>query len=82
MAKMSKQKPEAGTDAGIHRRIFAKLIKNNKAQEVYEAEDAMFSFIEKVKAEMVKKHLTEGVHFLLEFGQDEMQKAGRTKNSS
>lgn len=58
MKKIAKKRATIGTDAGIHHRLFAKLMKNKKAQEAYEAEDAMFNFIEKVKAEMVKKHLT------------------------
>ena len=58
MKKAKKKAVVIGTDADIHHRIFTKLMKNKKAQETYEAEDAMFNFIEKVKAEMVKKNLT------------------------
>lgn len=58
MKKAIKKAVNVGTDPDIHHKLFAKLMKNKKAQEAYEAEDAMFNFIEKVKAEMVKKHLT------------------------
>jgi DNA-binding phage protein len=48
----------AGTDSRVHHRLFAKLMKNKRAQEAYEAEGAMFDFIEKIKAEMTRKHMT------------------------
>jgi len=49
---------KAGTDGSIHHRLFNRLMKNKKAQEAYEAESVMFNFIEKIKAEMARKHLT------------------------
>jgi transcriptional regulator with XRE-family HTH domain len=33
-------------------------MKNKRAQEAYEAEGAMFDFIEQIKTVMAKKHLT------------------------
>jgi DNA-binding phage protein len=51
-------RPGIGTDSRIHQRLFAKLMKNKRAQEAYEAEGAMFDFIEQIKEEMTRKHLT------------------------
>ncbi len=53
-----RKKGNIGTDDRIHHRLFAKLMKNKRAQEAYEAEGAMFDFIERIKAEMARKHLT------------------------
>ena len=56
--KKTKGPVKFGTDGQIHHKLFGQLMKNKRAQESYEAEDVMFGFIEKVRAEMVKKHLT------------------------
>ncbi len=47
-----------GSDPHIHEDIFKQIMKNKKARESYDSEGIMFDFIEKVKAEMKKKHLT------------------------
>jgi DNA-binding phage protein len=47
-----------GTDPDIHHRLFEKLMKNKSAQDAYNSEEVMFNFIEDIKKEMVRKHLT------------------------
>lgn len=56
--KKTIKKAKIGTDSHIHNDIFKQIMKNKKAMEAYDAESIMFDFIEKVKAEMKKKHLT------------------------
>jgi len=51
-------RPGIGTDSRIHHRLFTELMKDKRAQEAYETEGAMFDFIEQIKAEMTRKHLT------------------------
>ena len=59
MKKYKKAKKTAvGTDSGIHGRIFEKIMKDRRAVEAYQAEDIMFKFVEQIKREMERKHLT------------------------
>jgi DNA-binding phage protein len=53
-----KKKLDFGTDDKIHDRVFAKLMKNPKAQETYAVEEAMFNFVEAIKKDMAEKHLS------------------------
>lgn len=53
-----KAKAGIGTDDKIHDKLFAKLMKSKRAQEAFEAEGAMFDFIEQIKTEMSRKHLS------------------------
>jgi predicted transcriptional regulator len=57
--KTKKGKSEnVGVDSKINDQIFDKLMKSKIAQEAYYEEKAMFHYIESLKKEMTKKHLT------------------------
>lgn len=56
--KKTIEKSRIGTDSHIHNDIFKEIMKNKKAKESFDTESIMFDFIEKVKSEMKKKHLT------------------------
>jgi hypothetical protein len=60
MKQIAKRKDKTTTfaDKETIRKDFDRLMRNNEAREIYNEEMALFFFVEKLKAELERKHLT------------------------
>jgi DNA-binding phage protein len=56
--KSSKLGGKINVVAKIHHKLFSEFMKDERTRDAYELEDAMFNFIEEIKKEMSKKHLS------------------------